>query len=78
MKLTKDEINRVYDEIERRTSKDIKDGTLQELGIFEHRQQGMFAALMALSDNWADVVFMIDEIERERGYRVDPPEVEVM
>ncbi len=81
MKLTKDDINRIYDEMERRLDKDIKE--LYEDGYFNdknqdeytkdmryNRMQGVYGTLMAITtdDEWRDLVWIIYKVDQERGY----------
>ena len=79
MTLTREDIVKVYDELDRRMELDIYDGTMSDkagvaysrewlVGEYEARMQGVYGTLMALvpNDNWCDIVTWIREIEYER------------
>lgn len=73
LKLTRNDIEKVYDEIDRRISLAVKDGDLVAEEIFGERVSlinGMCATLSALltDTNWQEVVQWMDAIENERGY----------
>lgn len=78
VRLTKDDIEKIYDELDRRINEDIKDGNLpaREKYISEERAsraQGVYGTIMAIvpNDNWRDIVWWMDEIEEKRyGKRV--------
>ena len=73
IRITKEDVERVYDEFDRRIKEDIKDGTIpmDEKAIHEEavtRLQGVYGTLMALVSNehWITVSVMIDQVEAER------------
>lgn len=77
--LKREDIERVYDELDRRIKVDIKDGTLpsgRDKWIWEERAarlQGVYGTLMVLvpNSNWRQIVQWKDDIEEERyGSRV--------
>lgn len=76
MKFTRQDIEKVYDEFDRRMHIDIVDGTIPDCielkYTYSDRLQGVYGTIMALASdaNWREVVWWIDEIENERyGYR---------
>lgn len=71
--LTKEDITKVYNELDRRMDMDIADGTIPKRYIDEERKarlQGVYGTIMAIvpNRNWQDIVWWIDEIEEERYY----------
>lgn len=71
--LTREDIESVYDELDRRMYVDVKDGTIpySERWIREERAsrlQGVYGTLMALvpNRNWQDITTWIHEIEEKR------------
>lgn len=74
MRLTKADIERVYDEFDRRLGMDMREAyydghiDIDIDGTRRDRLQGVYGTLMVLvpQDNWSEIVFWIDEIERER------------
>lgn len=71
--LTKEDITKVYNELDRRMDMDIADGTIPMRYIDEERKarlQGVYGTIMAIvpNRNWQDIVWWIDEIEEERYY----------
>lgn len=67
---TKQEIEAVYAEVERRIESDVRDGAFENQDeINEYRKamlQGVYSALMVLSKDWSAVVtHMIDPIEED-------------
>ena len=70
---TKEDIIKVYDELDRRMELDIEDGTVPRRYIGEERKarlQGLYGTSMVLVSNkeWQQIVWWIDEIEEERYY----------
>ena len=70
---TKEDIIKVYDELDRRMELDIEDGTVPRRYIEEERRarlQGLYGTIMVLVSNkeWQQIVWWIDEIEEERYY----------
>ena len=80
MKYTREDIQSVYDEVERRIQMDIKngyltdkDGYIQPETISEYRDtilQGVYATFMILSDDWPNVCQMCIEEEESRGWKI--------
>lgn len=71
IKFTREDVERVYDEVERRLEVDKACGAFtNEAEIRECRNamlQGVYGTLMTLASNWSDVrCKMIDPIEEER------------
>ena len=72
MEFTRQDIEKVYDEFDRRMLIDIMDGTIPDCiernYIYRDRLQGVYGTIMALAsdENWREVVWWIDEIERKR------------
>lgn len=77
IRFTEEQVEAVYDEVDRRLQSDIADGYFydrnghfDECGFEEYRSamlQGVYSALMSLSNNWSDVVcYMINPIENQR------------
>ena len=69
IKLTKEDIAKVYDEIDRRVNMDMKDGFLDGDSVEDYYKtllQGVYGAIMAISDNWCDITSWMDEIEVDR------------
>lgn len=71
VRFTREDIERVYDEIDRRIDADKACGLFtNESEIKEYRNammQGVYGTLMALASNWSDVrCTMIDPIEEVR------------
>jgi len=70
MTITKENLEKIYDEVERRINIDIKSNVLKtEREIKDTRSdmmQGVYSALMTIADNWEDVVWYIDEEEKKR------------
>lgn len=69
--LTKEDIIKVYDELDRRMNMDIEDGTVPRRYTDEERNarlQGLYGTIMALvpNSNWRQIVQWFDEIEEER------------
>ena len=68
MVFNRGQVARVYDEMERRISIMISDGEIEtENELNDTRalmRQGVYAALMATTTNWEEIVQWIDEIER--------------
>lgn len=74
---TMEQVEAVYDEVDRRLQSDISCGyfydeneNFNELEFKEYRKamlQGVYSALMSLANNWSDVrCYMIDPIEEKR------------
>ena len=72
--LTKEQVEKVYDELDRRIAFDIKEGDIpankpkwieQES---RSRLDGVYGTMMALvpNSNWRDIVWWISEIEEKR------------
>lgn len=72
MVFTKQDIKAVYDELDRRIELDMSDGTIPDCIELKYtrsdRLQGVYGTLMALAtnENWRDIVWWCEEIERER------------
>lgn len=74
-RFNKEQIEKVYDEIRRRVEVEVReaqfDGQTVTLGDIKDlaatMMQGVYSTLMVLSDNWSEVVLMMDEIKRERS-----------
>ena len=66
-KFTKEDVERVYDEVERRIQIDVRDDCFDTQDeIIEYRNamlQGVYGTLMVLASNWPDVRSMTDVIE---------------
>ena len=78
--ITKEEVQRAYDEIERRVQLEIKDGAFKwEDEINEYRGallQGLYGTLKVLSDNWCEVSRWCYDLEdqaywKRLGYEED-------
>lgn len=70
---TKEDLIKVYDELDRRMNLDLEDGTVPRRYATEERKarlQGVYGTLMALvpNKNWQSITWWIDEIEEERYY----------
>ena len=70
---TREDIIKVYDELDRRMEMDIKDGLIPPRYIEEERKirlQGVYGTLMCLCSpgNWLDITWWINTIEEERYY----------
>lgn len=76
MTFTMEQLNQVFDEMERRLSVDIDNGVLRTDREIRYARndmlQGVYGTLMVLADNWSDVRQMIDRIEIERCYDESP------
>lgn len=80
MKYTREDIQAVYDEVERRVQCDIKNGYLTAedgyipAGAIENYRgvllQGVYSVLMTLSDDWPNVRQMCLEEEESRKWYV--------
>lgn len=72
--LTKEQVEAIYDELDRRMDGDIKDGSIpadKPKWIAEERKsrlQGVYGTIMAIvpNNNWRDIVWWIRETERKR------------
>lgn len=75
LNLQKCDVERVYDEVERRMQLLYAEGGWTSKELREERvamTQGVYSALMMLSENWPDVRAACDEVEDETGWwRVD-------
>lgn len=73
-RFNKEQIEKVFDEVRRRIEITVfeahADGQTVTLGDIKDLNadvmQGVYSTLMVLSDNWSEVVLMMDEIKRER------------
>lgn len=70
MTITKQNLEKIYDEVERRINIDIKSNVLkterENKDTRSDMMQGVYSALMTIADNWEDVVWYIDEEEKKR------------
>lgn len=74
-RFNKEQIENVFDEVRRRIEMAVfeacADGQTVTLGDIKDlnadMMQGVYSTLMVLSDNWSEVVPMMDEINRERS-----------
>ena len=74
-RFNKEQIEKVFDEVRRRIEIAVfeahADGQTVTLGDIKDLNadvmQGVYSTLMVLSDNWSEVVLMMDEIKRERS-----------
>lgn len=77
IRFTEEQVEAVYDEVDRRLRSDItcgyfydRNGHFDECEFKEYRNamlQGVYSVLMSLSSNWSDVVcYMINPIENQR------------
>lgn len=73
MEYTRRDIERIYDELDRRMNADIKRGDIpaDEQSIHNERitrLQGVYGTIMVTASdaNWRDIVWWLDEIEAER------------
>ena len=69
--LKKDDITKIYDEVDRRLRFDVYDECLTPEEIPAERAsmlQGVYSAICSIVpiDNWREIVWWIDDIERER------------
>lgn len=71
--LHRSDIDKIYDEFDRRINIDIEDGTLPNDPRFidierKSRAQGLYGTIMALvpNENWQHIVWWIDEVEEQR------------
>ena len=68
MLFNRNEVGRVYEEIERRISLMVSQGDIETENELKDAialmRQGAYSALMAMSTNWEEIVQWIDEIER--------------
>lgn len=70
---TKEDIVKVYDELDRRINMDVEDSIVPRRYVEDERKsrlQGLYGTLMVLvpNENWREIVWWIDEIEEERYY----------
>lgn len=76
--ITKQDVEKIYDELDRRIQLDIEDGTIpnKDKWIWDERAsrlQGVYGTMMAIvsNENWQKIVWWKDDIEEERyGERV--------
>lgn len=73
MRLTRTDIEKVYDELDRRINNDVEDGLIPNSSRFireeyRSRLQGVYGTIMALvpNENWRDIVWWMDDIEADR------------
>lgn len=74
-RFNKEQIEKVFDEVRRRIEMVVFEahagGQTVTLGDIKDLNadvmQGVYSTLMVLSDNWSEVVPMMDEIKRERS-----------
>lgn len=72
--LTREQVEAIYDELDRRMDFDIKEGDIpanKPKWIAEERKsrlQGLYGTIMALvsNGNWRDIVWWIQDIEEKR------------
>lgn len=68
--ITKDDIAEIYDEVERRLARDLFDGAFKNDNEFAQQRiamlQGVYSALMCISEDWSKTVSLIDEEEESR------------
>lgn len=76
MTFSREQVERVYDEMERRLAPLISTGILKtDKEIKDCRSdmlQGVYGTLMVLADNWTEVRRWADRIEEERFYSESP------
>ena len=71
MKIEREQVAKIYDEVDRRIDLLIRDDVLDAEQIREERismLQGVYSTLMAISSNWPDVRYWCDQEEEERNY----------
>ena len=78
IRLTKEDIVKIYDELDRRMERDIKDYLEDNKEVkrqvieieYGARLQGVYGTIKAIvpNDNWCEIVRWIDEIEAEHNY----------
>ena len=77
MKIERDQVTKVYDEVARRIDDEIRDGMLETAGDVHEEWcimlQGVYSTLMMLAGNWPEVRSWCDEEEAERGIFNDDP-----
>lgn len=63
----REDIERIYDEVDRRIEMEIKDGGFKYISeVVEYRKamlQGVYSTLMVTAKDWPQVVFWTDQIE---------------
>lgn len=75
---SKADVQAVYDEVDRRISRGIKDGEFAAEDGYTYPEaiesyrlemlQGVYSVLMVLSSNWPEVRIMCENEEEHRGY----------
>lgn len=70
VEITREQVEAIYAEVERRIESDVRDGAFENQDeINEYRKamfQGLYSALIVLSNNWSEVVTrMIDPVEED-------------
>lgn len=78
IRLTREDIIKIYDELDRRMETDIKDYLEDYKEVsrqaikteYRARLQGVYGAIKAIvpNDNWCEIVHWIDENEAEHNY----------
>ena len=78
IRLAKEDIIKIYDELDRRMERDIKDYLDDRKEVsrqvikteYRARLQGVYGTIKAIvpNDNWCEIVHWLDEIEAEDNY----------
>lgn len=78
MKISREQVSKCYDELERRIKMDVAELHLTRRQMRDERidmTQGLYGTLMALADNWPEVVGWTEEEEEKRSWNENPFDV---
>lgn len=71
--ITMEDLEKIYDEVERRVQIDVNDGCFDDIKqVQEYRNalmQGVYSALRILSNDWVETVLMIGKIEDDAYWK---------